>query len=252
MSATIYLVGAGPGSADFLTVRAARLLGQADVVLYDALVCKDVLELAPHARKVLVGKRAGHVSTDQAFINRLLVRSARDGQIVVRLKGGDPMIFGRAHEEIEACHRAGLEVEIVPGITAASAAAAHLQTSLTQRGIARSISFVTPSAERGSSANTAWADVVATSQTSAMYMAASQSAFVRGTLLARGMAAQLPVVLVSNAGRPEAEHRAGCLDDLCDLSTNLSEGPTILLIGDVFAHLNFDLKNEDTWRRQIL
>ena len=140
----VYLVGAGPGAPDFLTVRAARFLEKADIVLHDALVHPDTLALAVRARKMDVGKRYGKVSTEQRFIIRALIEAARAHETVVRLKGGDPMIFGRAQEEIDALRDAGIEVEVVPGITAALAAAATLKISLTQRGVARTVTFLTP------------------------------------------------------------------------------------------------------------
>ena len=120
----VYLVGAGPGAPDLLTLRAARLLGEADIVFYDALVHPDTLKLAAKARLVDVGKRNGKVSTEQRFTNRALVEAAKTHAVVVRLKGGDPMLFGRAHEELEALHEAGIEAEVVPGITAALATVA--------------------------------------------------------------------------------------------------------------------------------
>jgi uroporphyrin-III C-methyltransferase len=197
-----------------------------------------VLNLASHARKILVGKRAGQVSTDQGFINRLLVASAKDGNIVVRLKGGDPMVFGRAHEEILACQKAGLDIEIVPGITTALAAAAQIGTSLTRRGVSRSLAFVTPTIAKGSSNDTSWADAAVASQTSAIYMGAGQADHVRETLMRRGLRADLPVVLVHDVGRPQAGHKAGHLDDLPALAHNLGTGPAILMIGEVFADLS--------------
>src|SRR6185503_4560703 len=126
----VYLVGAGPGAPDLITLRAARLLEAADVVLFDALVHPDTVALARHARKVNVGKRYGKVSTEQRFINRALIEAARTHATVVRLKGGDPMLFGRAQEEIDALAAAGIECEVVPGVTAALAAAASLRVSL--------------------------------------------------------------------------------------------------------------------------
>src|SRR6185369_17050174 len=132
----VWLVGAGPGAPDLLTLRAARLLEAADIVFHDALVHPETLALAKRARFVDVGKRYGKVSTEQRFINRALVEAARTHENVVRLKGGDPMIFGRAQEEIEALGEAGIECEVVPGITAALAAAASTRASLTRRGIA--------------------------------------------------------------------------------------------------------------------
>src|ERR1700761_4758775 len=141
----VYLIGAGPGAADLITVRGARLLGIADVVLHDALIEPAMLEHAPHARKIAVGKRCGQRSTAQHFINKQIVDAAREHELVVRLKGGDPMLFGRADEEMRALEAAGIEYEVVPGITAALASAATLKRSLTLRGVARSVAFATHS-----------------------------------------------------------------------------------------------------------
>ena len=139
----VYLVGAGPGAADLITVRGAKLLARAEIVLHDALVEPEMLALCPQAIKVPVGKRCGKLSSAQHFINKRLVDAAKQHQIVVRLKGGDPMLFGRADEEISTLRQAGIEVEVVPGITAALAGAASLQQSLSLRGISRSVAFVT-------------------------------------------------------------------------------------------------------------
>lgn len=235
MSAKIYLVGAGPGSADLLTVRAARIIAAADVILYDALIVQEVLDLATQAHKIFVGKRAGQVSTEQAFINRLLIASARDNCVVVRLKGGDPMIFGRAHEEIEACHAAGIEVEIVPGITAASAASAHIGVSLTRRGVSRGLTIVTPAKARGSIKDDTWADGVVEGQTLAIYMGISEAMRVRDVLLARGLSKATPIILVHNAGRPDAVEIGGVLSELETLACNVSGAPTVLLVGQVLS-----------------
>ncbi|MBU3568216.1 uroporphyrinogen-III C-methyltransferase [Polynucleobacter alcilacus] len=139
----VYLVGAGPGAADLITVRGAKLLEQADIVFHDALVEPEMLELCKHAVKVPVGKRCGKLSSAQRFINKRLIDAAQQYKIVVRLKGGDPMLFGRADEEIQALKNAGIAVEVVPGITAALAGAASIQQSLTLRGISRSVAFIT-------------------------------------------------------------------------------------------------------------
>jgi len=139
----VYLVGAGPGASDLITVRGAKLLAKADIVLHDALVDPEMLELCPQAIQVAVGKRCGKLSSAQQFINKRLVDAAKQHQVIVRLKGGDPMLFGRADEEIQALKAAGIEVEVVPGITAALAGAASLQQSLTLRGISRSVAFIT-------------------------------------------------------------------------------------------------------------
>jgi uroporphyrin-III C-methyltransferase len=139
----VYLVGAGPGAADLITLRGAKLLEHADIVFHDALVEPEMLDLCPQAIKIAVGKRCGKLSSAQQFINKRLVDAAKQHQVIVRLKGGDPMLFGRADEEIQALKAAGIEVEVVPGITAALAGAASLQQSLTLRGISRSVAFIT-------------------------------------------------------------------------------------------------------------
>lgn len=139
----VFLVGAGPGAVDLITVRGAKLLEQANIVFYDALVDPEMLNLCPQAVQVAVGKRCGKLSSAQQFINKRLVDAAQKYQIIVRLKGGDPMLFGRADEEIQALKAADIAVEVVPGITAALAGAASIQKSLTLRGISRSVAFVT-------------------------------------------------------------------------------------------------------------
>src|SRR5580704_15674283 len=142
MNGTVYLVGAGPGAPDLLTLRAAKLLAAADIVFHDALVHPQTIALAVRAERIAVGKRCGKHSTAQKFINKRLVDAAQRHAVVVRLKGGDPMLFGRAQEEIAALAAAGIRCEVVPGVTAALAASAELGIALTQRGLARSIAFV--------------------------------------------------------------------------------------------------------------
>lgn len=139
----VYLVGAGPGAADLITVRGAKLLEQADIVFHDALVDPAMLELCPQAIKVPVGKRCGKLSSAQHFINKRLIDAAQKHHIIVRLKGGDPMMFSRADEEIQALKQHRIEVQVVPGITAALAGAAAIQQSLTLRGVSRSVAFIT-------------------------------------------------------------------------------------------------------------
>ena len=139
----VYLVGAGPGAVDLITVRGAKLLEKADIVFYDALVDPEMLTLCPHAIQIEVGKRCGKLSSAQQFINKRLVDAAQKHQVIVRLKGGDPMLFGRADEEIQSLKAAGIEVQVVPGITAALAGAASIQQSLTLRGVSRSVAFIT-------------------------------------------------------------------------------------------------------------
>lgn len=139
----VYLIGAGPGAVDLITVRGAKILERADIVFYDALVNPEILLLCPQAIKVAVGKRCGKLSSTQRFINKSLVDAAKKHQLIVRLKGGDPMLFGRANEEIQAIKDHQIKVEVVPGITTALAGAASLQKSLTLRGVSRSVAFIT-------------------------------------------------------------------------------------------------------------
>jgi uroporphyrin-III C-methyltransferase len=166
----VFLVGAGPGAPDLLTLRAARLLEAADVVFHDALVHPATLALAKGARLVDVGKRYGKVSTEQRFINRALIEAARMHATVVRLKGGDPMIFGRAQEELDALAAAGIDCEVVPGVTAALAAAAALGTSLTRRGIARTVAFLTPRVGRDETSSE-WLPAALGADSVVLYMA---------------------------------------------------------------------------------
>jgi len=159
VSGTVHLVGAGPGAVDLLTLRAARLLERADIVYHDALVPEEILALAVRAERVEVGKRCGRHSAAQSFINKRLADAARRFPVVVRLKGGDPMLFGRAQEEIRHLAEQGIRVEVVPGVTAALAASAELGISLTRRGLARSVVFVTPRVGKDEPANS-WLEVV--------------------------------------------------------------------------------------------
>lgn len=235
MSGTVYLVGAGPGAADLLTVRAARLLAEADVVIHDALVGQETLALAPRAHLYNVGKRANRPSVDQRFICRLLVRLAGRHQRVVRLKGGDPNLFGRATEEIAACRAAGVSVVSVPGISAGFAAASALGVSLTSRGVSRSVAFVTPTVARGDADSEHWAEAAAAAETAVIYMGALQADRVRDTLVARGIPADRPVALVESASLEGQRIIRGALHELADLTAQLGEGPAIMVIGEAVA-----------------
>jgi uroporphyrin-III C-methyltransferase len=230
----VYLVGAGPGAPDLLTLRAARLLAAADVVLYDALVDPEVVALAQRARKIPVGKRGGRVSTEQRFINRLLVAAARSHRLVVRLKGGDPLLFGRAHEEIDALAAAGIEHHVVPGITAAAAAAASARIPHTRRGVARTVLLATPAIGPGQGPST-WADAAAAGDTVWLYMGGGDAGRVRDALLARGMAADTPVFVGSGVSLPGERLRFGTLERLPETIGQRSGQPTLIGIGQVFA-----------------
>ena len=234
MSGKVYLVGAGPGAPDLLTLRAARLLAEADVVLHDALVHPETLALALRAERIAVGKRCGRHSSAQRFINKRLVDAARANRIVVRLKGGDPMLFGRAQEEIAALEKAGMEYEVVPGVTAALAAASDLRVSLTQRGAARSVAFVTPRVGKGE-APSQWARTVAAADTAVIYMGAGDAARVRDALIEAGVARDMPVALVENASLEGSRSVRGALAELEALSATRGSGPAVILLGRVFA-----------------
>jgi uroporphyrin-III C-methyltransferase len=228
----VYLVGAGPGAPDLLTLRAARLLESADVVLYDALVHPDTLALARHARKINVGKRYGKVSTDQRFIHRALVEAARTHAVVVRLKGGDPMLFGRAQEEIGALDAAGIACEVVPGVTAALAAASVLRTSLTRRGIARSVAFLTPRVGRGETASE-WLPAALGADSVVLYMAAGASQEIADALIAGGKPASTPVALVESATLPEERKTLTTLRALAAEPVPRAAGPVVMVVGEV-------------------
>lgn len=231
--AKVYLVGAGPGAPDLITLRAARLIEKADVIFYDALVHPDTVALAINAKKVAVGKRAGQVSTDQRFINRQLVEATRQYQNVVRLKGGDPMIFGRAQEEIDALKEAGIAYEVVPGITAALAASASLGVSLTRRGVARTVSFVTPRIGPNE-IESDWLATAAAADSTILYMAAGQAPHIAIALIGAGKAATTPVAIVENA---TLENEQRIFTTLAGLAASKLKraGPAVLCVGTVFA-----------------
>lgn len=245
MIGTVYLVGAGPGAADLLTLRAARLLGEADIVFHDALVGADILALAPRAQQVAVGKRSGHPATTQPFINKRLADAARRHAVVVRLKGGDPMLFGRAHEELSYLQARAIPVEVVPGVTAALGAAASLGASLTRRGVARSVVFATPRVGEGERAS-GWARSVANADTAALYMASHDAAAVRDQLLAAGMASALPAVLALNVSLEGEKLLAGTLGGLPRLAAQAGGAPALLLLGWVFAQAQALARDEET------
>jgi uroporphyrin-III C-methyltransferase len=242
MRGTVYLVGAGPGAADLLTLRAARLLAEADVVLHDALVSEDVLALAAKAKLYNVGKRAGRPSVDQRLICRLLVRMGERHGVVVRLKGGDPHLFGRATEEIDACRAAGIAVVTVPGVSAGFAAASALGASLTAREVSRSVTFVTPSVARGASADQHWAKAAAAADTAVLYMGAMHAERVARALIDGGLPAGRPVALVENASAAGERIVRGVLGDLASLAAQMGDGPTIIIVGEAFAEARALLK----------
>lgn len=234
----VALIGAGPGAADLITVRGLRLLQQAQCILHDALVSEDLLAMAPaNAVRIPVGKRCGKQSTAQHFINKQLVDAALKYDRVVRLKGGDPMIFGRADEEMTALRNAGIAFEVVPGITTALAAASELQSSLTLRGVSRSVALLTPAVGHGETPH-ALADEVPGADTLAVYMGLKQAAVWAESLLAHGRAADTPVIIAESVSQAQQSYRALTLGQLPGFASlddsQMREGPCLILIGEAF------------------
>ena len=230
----VYIIGAGPGDPGLITVRGARLLSQAQVVLHDALIEPAMLDYAPDARRIAVGKRCGQRSTAQHFINKQIVDAAREHDIVVRLKGGDPMLFGRADEEMRALEAAGIEYEVVPGITAALASAATLKRSLTLRGVSRSVALATYSRAPNS-------DEIreqASADSLVFYMGRDSAPEIARQLIDSGRAGSTPVAIVEACSTERersltltlGEMARGDAQDWLDASQ-----PSLLMIGEAFA-----------------
>lgn len=233
----VWLVGAGPGDPELLTRKAERLIGAANVVFYDALVHPSVLGLAaPGARLVSVGKRSGRHSKDQRTINALLIDAALAGECVVRLKGGDPSIFGRSAEEMEALRDAGVPVRICPGITAASAACASAGVSLTVRGIARKVVLATAHTRSGEPEGIDWPALADPEATLAIYMGKGSARTISSRLIAGGLAPCTPALVVENASLSD-ERIVQTRLDLLELATAplVKGGPAILIIGAAVA-----------------
>lgn len=227
----VYLVGAGPGDPELLTLKAAKALRSADVVLHDELVSPEILRLIPsHAELVKVGKRAGKESTPQAEINRLLVQYALLGFQVVRLKGGDPFIFGRGGEEMEALRKAGIEVETVPGITAALGAAATVQIPLTHRELSSTLILVTGSSKQSNHiAN--WPDRLPSNATVVVYMPGSDLAQLQARLLSSGVSRLTPCAIIAGATTESEQVHITTVADL--IGSPQMAAPKLLVIGEV-------------------
>lgn len=233
---TVWLVGAGPGDPDLLTRKAERLLAAADIVFYDALVGPAILALAKEdAELVSVGKRSGRHSKDQQSINALIVAAARAGKRVVRLKGGDPSIFGRSTEEIAHCALNEVPVHICPGITAASAAAANGVASLTLRGHARALTFVTAHARAGETLDLDWKALATSRSTLAIYMGRAAAADIARNLIKAGLDRDTPIMIAVDISLPGERIVRGKLSALPFLVRTLSaDAPTLLLVGEAF------------------
>ena len=234
-SGIVYLVGAGPGASDLLTLRAHRLLGEADVIVHDRLIGDDVLDMARRdSERIYVGKARANHCLPQEGINDLLVRLAREGRKVVRLKGGDPFVFGRGGEEAEALAAAGVAFEVVPGVTAALACAAQAAIPLTHRDAARTVTFVTGHTKDGR-LDLDFAQL-AQGGTIAVYMGIVTLPLLRDGLFAAGLAPHTPAALIERGGTRAQRLLKGTLDDLAEHAADWSTGgPTLVLIGDVVA-----------------
>ncbi len=242
----VYLVGAGPGAVDLITLRGAKLLEKADIVFFDALVDPEMLKLCPQAEKIEVGKRCGKLSSAQHFINKRLVDAAQKHQIIVRLKGGDPMLFGRADEEIQTLKAAGIEVEVVPGITAALAGAASIQQSLTLRGVSRSVAFVTLA--QGAE-NVAPGQPISnpTADTLVYYMGRKDAARIAQQLIEQSpnQSGNTPVQILEAVSTPRERLWTSTLEELAAGKADQwfdSSSPALIMIGEALAERNISNK----------
>ncbi|KQV81402.1 siroheme synthase CysG [Rhizobium sp. Root1220] len=238
----VWLVGAGPGAVDLLTLRAQRVMMEADVIVYDALVPQEIVDMGRRdAERLSVGKRKGCHSKSQEEINDLLVYLGREGKRVVRLKSGDPLVYGRAGEEMAALRVAGISYEVVPGITSAFAAAADFELPLTLRGVASSLVFTTGHDLTGDVLPD-WASLAVSGATIAVYMGRTVAASVAARLMQAGLPSETTVAVIENASRADRRLLHGILRDLPDLQ-NRDElmGPVMVIIGDAVAGANFEL-----------
>jgi uroporphyrin-III C-methyltransferase len=231
----IWLVGAGPGDPELLTIKALRVLQTADVVVHDGLVSDEILDLAPaSARRISVAKRKSRHSYSQDEINRMLVAFALEGLTVVRLKGGDPFMFGRGGEELLAARESGVDCHVVPGVTAARAAGASAGAPLTHRGSAQAVTFVTGHAAAGQESDLDWAALARPNQTVVVYMGLSQAGPIAARLMAAGRAGATPALIVENASRADERRLVTTLAGLTEAAATLS-GPALLIVGEAMA-----------------
>ncbi|MFZ3040042.1 MAG: uroporphyrinogen-III C-methyltransferase [Polynucleobacter sp.] len=253
----VYLVGAGPGAADLITVRGAKLLEKADIVFHDALIDPAMLELCAQAIKVPVGKRCGKLSSAQHFINKRLIDATQKYQTIVRLKGGDPMMFGRADEEIQALKDHGIEVNVVPGITAALAGAAAIQQSLTLRGVSRSVAFVTlaqGTENLTDSENQKQPIQNPQADTLVYYMGRKDAANIAKQLIANNSnhTSNTPVHILEAVSTQNERHWSSTLGELAEGKANDwfdSASPALIMVGEALRekrqviHQNTDLQS---------
>jgi uroporphyrin-III C-methyltransferase/precorrin-2 dehydrogenase/sirohydrochlorin ferrochelatase len=233
----VALVGAGPGDPDLLTIRAARLLGQAGIVFVDRLVGQGVMELISASAEIVhVGKSKGEHSVPQDEIHRRMIEAAKAGKRVVRLKGGDPFIFGRGGEELEALRAADIEVEIVPGISSALGCAAAAQIPLTHRDMAQAVTFVTGHAALGKEPDLDWNALARPNQTVVVFMGVGTAGTISARLIAAGRNPATPVAVIENGTRENEISAFGVLGDVADVIYSAGiNGPALLIIGEVVA-----------------
>lgn len=231
----VWLVGAGPGDPDLMTIKALKVLQAAQVVVHDGLVSNEILDLAAAgARRISVAKRKSRHSHSQDEINRMLVAFAREGLTVVRLKGGDPFMFGRGGEELEACRAAGIVCHVIPGVTAALAAGAGAGAPLTHRGAAQAVTFVTGHAADGGEPDLDWASLSRPNHTVVIYMGLSTAGRIAERLVGAGRAAATPALVVVNASRDDEQRVLTTLSGLAAATADL-DGPAILMVGEAMA-----------------
>jgi uroporphyrin-III C-methyltransferase len=230
---TVYLVGAGPGDPDLLTVKAARMIALADVIVHDGLVDDAVLALAsPDARLISVAKQRSRHSVPQDGINAILVREAKAGHRVLRLKGGDPFIFGRGGEEAEACREAGIAIEVIPGISAALGGAAQFALPLTHRDASSAVSFVAGQCKGLTDQN--WAGLAGKGRTLVIYMGVATATDITEKLISDGLSPDTPVAVLERATRPQARALRTILTDLSHMITREAvASPAIIVVGEV-------------------
>jgi uroporphyrin-III C-methyltransferase len=248
----VYLVGAGPGAADLITVRGEKLLKKAEIVFHDALVEPAMLDLCPQALKVPVGKRCGKLSSTQCFINKRLVDATKQYKMVVRLKGGDPMLFGRADEEIRSLKQVGIEVEVVPGITAALAGAASLQQSLTLRGVSRSVAFITlAQANEGNDRKSRNQPILnPTADTLVYYMGRKDAAKIAQQLIKQSLnSGDTPVHVLEAVSTPRERLWSSTLGELAEGKANDwfdSSSPALIMVGEALRPKELQSKFKDS------
>jgi uroporphyrin-III C-methyltransferase len=231
----VWLVGAGPGDPELLTLKALKALRRADVVVHDGLVSEAILDLAPkRAQRLSVAKRKSRHSYAQDEINRMLVAFAREGLTVVRLKGGDPFVFGRGGEELQACRAAGVACQVVPGVTAALAAGASAGAPLTHRGAAQAVTFVTGHAASGGEPELDWPSLAKGNQTLVIYMGVSTAPLISARLMAAGRDGSTPALIVENASLPNERRITATLAGLAAAAAVVT-GPALLLVGEAMA-----------------